>query len=161
MLYLSNIWKNAGWGTIIYMAAIAGVDVQMYEAAYLDGANRFQQMRFITLPAITFSVTTMLILNAGSILGANFDQIINLRTDPTMKVSTVIDTYVFDQGVGRLQYGLTARRNDHETNQGWPGPRRSGGAAAGGLWPRKEADGQREPATCERHEERRHDDARQ
>ena len=108
MLYGTSIWKEAGWGTIIYMAAIAGVDQEMYEAAYLDGANRFQQCWYITLPAILFSVTTMLILNIGSVLGANFDQIMNLRTAATQTtVAQVIDTYVYDMGVAKGEYDLS------------------------------------------------------
>lgn len=108
MLYATSIWKEAGWGTIIYMAAIAGVDQEMYEAAYLDGANRFQQCLHITLPAIAFSVTTMLILNVGSVMGANFDQIMNLRTAATQTtVAQVIDTYVYDMGVGKGEYDLS------------------------------------------------------
>ena len=108
MLYVTSIWKEAGWGTIIYMAAIAGVDQEMYEAAYLDGANRFQQCVHITLPSIAFSITTMLILNVGSVMGANFDQIMNLRTAATQTtVAQVIDTYVYDMGVGKGQYDLS------------------------------------------------------
>lgn len=108
MLYLTSIWKEAGWGTIIYMAAIAGVDQEMYEAAYLDGANRLQQVWYITLPAIAFSVTTMLILNVGSVMGANFDQIMNLRTAATeTTVARVIDTYVYDMGVSKGEYDLS------------------------------------------------------
>ena len=108
MLYMTSIWKEAGWGTIIYMAAIAGVDQEMYEAAYLDGANRFQQCVHITLPSIAFSITTMLILNVGSVMGANFDQIMNLRTAATQTtVAQVIDTYVYDMGVGKGQYDLS------------------------------------------------------
>ena len=108
MLYGTSIWKEAGWGTIIYMAAIAGVDQEMYEAAYLDGANRFQQCVHITLPAIAFSVTTMLILNVGSVMGANFDQIMNLRTEATKTtVAQVIDTYVYDMGVSKGEYDLS------------------------------------------------------
>lgn len=107
LLYLTSVWKEAGWGTIIFMAAIAGIDQEMYEAAHLDGANRFQQILYITLPSIMFSVTTLLILNVGSILGANFDQIMNLRTEPTMTVSRVIDTYVYDMGVSKGQFGLS------------------------------------------------------
>ncbi len=108
MLYVTSIWKEAGWGTIIYMAAIAGVDQEMYEAAYLDGANRFQQCVHITLPSIAFSITTMLILNVGSIMGANFDQIMNLRSAATSStVAQVIDTYVYDMGVGKGQYDLS------------------------------------------------------
>ena len=108
LLYMTSIWKEAGWGTIIYMAAIAGVDQEMYEAAYLDGANRFQQCVHITLPSIAFSITTMLILNVGSVMGANFDQIMNLRTAATQTtVAQVIDTYVYDMGVGKGQYDLS------------------------------------------------------
>ena len=108
MLYMTSIWKEAGWGTIIYMAAIAGVDQEMYEAAYLDGANRWQQCIHITLPSIAFSITTMLILNVGSVMGANFDQIMNLRTAATQTtVAQVIDTYVYDMGVGKGQYDLS------------------------------------------------------
>ena len=108
MLYSTSIWKEAGWGTIIYMAAIAGVDQEMYEAAYLDGANRWQQCIHITLPSIAFAITTMLILNVGSVMGANFDQIMNLRTAATQTtVAQVIDTYVYDMGVGKGQYDLS------------------------------------------------------
>lgn len=104
LLYLSNVWKTAGWGTIIYMAAISGVDTSQYEAAELDGANRFQKMFYITLPTIRFSIVTMLILNVGSTMNANFDQIMNLRSDATQAISQVIDTYVFDMGVSKLRY---------------------------------------------------------
>jgi putative aldouronate transport system permease protein len=108
LMYMSSIWKEAGWGTIIFMAAIAGVDQEMYEAAYLDGANRLQQCLHITLPAIAFSITTMLILNVGSVMGANFDQIMNLRTEATRTtVAQVIDTYVYDMGVEKGQYDLS------------------------------------------------------
>lgn len=107
MLYGTSIWKEAGWGTIIYMAAIAGVDEEMHEAAYLDGANRFQRCIYITLPSIAFVITTMLILNVGSVMGANFDQIMNLRTEATRTtVAQVIDTYVYDMGVEKGQYDL-------------------------------------------------------
>ena len=95
----------AGSKPIIYMAAIAGVDEEMHEAAYLDGANRFQRCIYITLPSIAFVVTTMLILNVGSVMGANFDQIMNLRTASTQTtVAQVIDTYVYDMGVDKGQY---------------------------------------------------------
>jgi putative aldouronate transport system permease protein len=108
LIYGSSIWKEAGWGTIIYMAAIAGVDQEMYEAAYIDGANRFQRCRYITLPAISFSITTMLILSVGSIMGANFDQIMNLRSVATQNtVAQVIDTYVYDMGIDKGQHDLS------------------------------------------------------
>ena len=108
MLYGTSILKEAGWGTIIYIAAITGVDAELYEAARMDGANRLQQCFYITLPCIAFSITTMLILNVGSVMGANFDQIMNLRTDATAStVAQVIDTYVYDMGVSKGQYDLS------------------------------------------------------
>lgn len=108
MLYGTSIWKEAGWGTIIYMAAISGVDMELYEASRIDGANRFQQCLYITLPCIAFSITTMLILNVGSIMGSNFDQIMNLRTDATSTtVAQVIDTYIYDMGVTKGEYDLS------------------------------------------------------
>ena len=74
----------------------------------MDGANRLQQCFYITLPCIAFSITTMLILNVGSVMGANFDQIMNLRTDATAStVAQVIDTYVYDMGVSKGQYDLS------------------------------------------------------
>ncbi len=104
LLYATNIWKSAGWGTIIYMAAIAGVDPALYESAEIDGANRLQRMLHITLPSIRFSITTMLILSVGGIMSGNFDQIMNLRTAPTTQISQVIDTYVFDMGITKGRY---------------------------------------------------------
>lgn len=104
LVYSTNVWKGVGWGTIIYMAAIAGVDVALYEAADLDGANRFQKIIHITLPAISFSIVTMLILNTGSLMSGNFDQIMNLRSDATTRISQIIDTYVYDMGVTKLRY---------------------------------------------------------
>lgn len=104
LIYSTNVWKTAGWGTIIYMAAIAGIDVSQYDAADIDGANRFQKMRFITLPAISFSIITMLILNVGGLMTGNFDQIMNLRSAPTEAIGQTIDTYVFDMGVSKLRY---------------------------------------------------------
>ena len=74
----------------------------------MDGANLLQQCFYITLPCIAFSITTMLILNVGSVMGANFDQIMNLRTDATATtVAQVIDTYVYDMGVSKGQYDLS------------------------------------------------------
>lgn len=104
LIYSTNIWKTAGWGTIIYMAAIAGIDISQYDAADIDGANRFQKMKFITLPAISFSIITMLILNVGTLMNGNFDQIMNLRSDATEAIGQTIDTYVYDMGVTKLRY---------------------------------------------------------
>ena len=95
----SGIWKGAGWGTIIYLAAISGVDMELYESAIIDGCNRFQQTLYITLPSIALTVVTLLVLNTGGIMNAGFDQIFNLQTPPTQKVSDIIDTYVYRLGL--------------------------------------------------------------
>lgn len=94
-LVLTNIWKEAGWGTIIYLAAIAGIDPSLYESADIDGANRFQKMRFITWPIIRRTAAILLILNAGALLHSNFDQIFNLYNPTVFETSDVISTYIY------------------------------------------------------------------
>ena len=93
-----GLWKGIGWSAIIYIAAISGIDQQLYEAAGIDGANRFQKMIHITWPGIRSTVCIMLILQVGSIMsGASFDQIFNLYSSPVYPVADIIDTYVYRQ----------------------------------------------------------------
>jgi len=106
VIIVSNIWKEAGWGTLIYLAAIAGVDQEQYESAILDGATRFQQMIYITLPAITSTIVVLLIMRTGSILNAGFDQIYLLQNVANMDVSEVLDTYVYKMGIKEGMYSL-------------------------------------------------------
>ncbi len=97
-IWISNIWKEFGWDSIIYMAALTGIDQQLYEAAGIDGANRFQKMLHITWPGIRSTVCIMLILQVGGIMsGASFDQIFNLYSSPVYPVADIIDTYVYRQ----------------------------------------------------------------
>ena len=98
-LYIgSNIWQNIGWDSIIYMAALTGIDQQLYEAASIDGAGRFRKMLHITWPGIRSTVCIMLILQVGGIMsGASFDQIFNLYSSPVYPVADIIDTYVYRQ----------------------------------------------------------------
>lgn len=97
-IWISNIWKEFGWDSIIYMAALTSIDPQLYEAAGIDGANRFQTMLHITWPGIRSIVCTMLILQIGGIMsGASFDQIFNLYSSPVYLVADTIDTYVYRQ----------------------------------------------------------------
>lgn len=97
-IWISQIWKEFGWDSIIYMAALTGVDSQLYEAASIDGANRFRKMIHITWPGILGTVCIMLILQIGGIMGgASFDQIFNLYSAPVYPVGDIIDTYVFRQ----------------------------------------------------------------
>jgi putative aldouronate transport system permease protein len=94
-LVVSDIWKNSGWGTIIYLAAISGIDPELYESALVDGAGRFQQVLHITIPCIALTIVTLLVLNMGGIMNAGFDQIFNLYSARTMRVGDIIDTYVY------------------------------------------------------------------
>lgn len=106
MVVLQNIWKESGWGTIIFLAALAGVDTQMYEAARLDGASRWQQIWYITLPAIRTTVITMLILRLGNVLEAGFDQLFLMQNATNRQAAQIIDTYVYQMGMknGQLSF---------------------------------------------------------
>jgi len=95
LLYITNNWKEAGWGTIIYLAAIAGISVELYEAAIVDGAKRFQLMRYITWPAIKSVIGVMLILAIANIMNAGFDQIFNMYNAAVYDKADIIDTYIF------------------------------------------------------------------
>lgn len=107
ILVASDIWKNVGWGSIVYLAAIAGVDTTLYEAAKVDGANKFRQIWNITLPSIKNIISIMLILSIGQILNQNFDQIFNLYSAAVYEVSDVFDTYVYRYGIQGGQYSYT------------------------------------------------------
>ena len=110
------IWKESGWGTIIYLAALSGVDEQLYEAAVIDGAGRFKQLLHITLPSILPTIVTLLILRMGSFLDSGFDQIYLMLNSSNREVATVFDTYVYDMGlagvltspVGTTNYSYSA-----------------------------------------------------
>lgn len=101
------IWKECGWGTIIFLAALTGVDMQLYEAAKVDGANRWQQMLHITLPAIKSTIITLLILRMGSFLNTGFEQIFLMLNSMNRGVGEVFDTYVYQTAMtnGKISYG--------------------------------------------------------
>ncbi len=101
---ISDIWKELGWSAIIYLAAIAGVDQQIYEAATVDGANKFQKIISITLPSITGTIALMLILQISGLLNSNFDQILILKNQVNVSRSQVIDTYVYQIGMSQGNY---------------------------------------------------------
>lgn len=105
---ISGIWKEAGWGTIIYMAAIAGVDPSLYEAASVDGAGRFRKMWHITLPCIRGTIVVLLIMNLGKMMNSGFEQVYALQNSSVRSVSEVISTYVYRLGIQGGQYGYTA-----------------------------------------------------
>ncbi len=104
---LSSIWQSAGWGTIIYMAAITGIDAEQYEAALIDGANKWQQVWHITLPGIRSTIAIMLILRMGQMLDVGFEQVYMLQNDAVHSVSEVISTYEYRIGLAGAQYSYT------------------------------------------------------
>jgi putative aldouronate transport system permease protein len=95
LIFTSNIWKEAGWGTIMYLAAIAGINPELYQAAVVDGANRFQQLKAITWPTVKSTAMILLILAVGNLMNGGFDQIFNLYNPAVFKSSDIIDTFVY------------------------------------------------------------------
>ena len=106
VLVVTDMLKEAGWGAIIYIAAIAGIDQQLYDAATMDGANKLQKILSITLPSIMNTILVMLILRMGSVLRAGLDQVINLYNPVTLGVGDILDTYVYRIGVENLNFGI-------------------------------------------------------
>ncbi|QQZ63677.1 sugar ABC transporter permease [Paenibacillus sonchi] len=107
IVVLTGIWKEAGWGTIVLLAALSGINPQLYEAATVDGAGRFKQMWFITLPLLMPTVVILFLLNIGSFLDIGFEQVYNLLTPMTYEVGDIIDTYVYRAGIVEGQYSLS------------------------------------------------------
>lgn len=104
---LLGVWKNVGWNTIIYLAALTGINPELYEAAEIDGAGRFQKIRYITLPGLRPTIIVLLILNLGHILSIEFDRPYALTNALVHDVSNVIATYVYTYGIRGLQFSLT------------------------------------------------------
>ncbi|WP_308862029.1 ABC transporter permease [Paenibacillus radicis (ex Xue et al. 2023)] len=108
MIVTQSIWKEVGWGTIIFLAALSGVDLQLYEAARMDGANRWRQMWHITLPAIRSTIVILLILRLGSFLDSGFEHIFLMLTPTNREVGEVFDTYVYVKGLTQSQFSYSA-----------------------------------------------------
>ncbi|PZE21240.1 sugar ABC transporter permease [Paenibacillus xerothermodurans] len=108
MIITQSIWKEVGWGTIIFLAALSGVDLQLYEAARMDGANRWRQLWHITLPAISSTIVILLILRLGSFLDSGFEHIFLMLTPTNREVGEVFDTYVYMKGLTQSQYSYSA-----------------------------------------------------
>lgn len=106
ILVASGIAKEFGWGAIIYLAALSGIDPQQYEAAKIDGAGRLRQIWHVTLPGIRSVIALMLILSLGGILDAGFDQVFMMYNGAVMGVADIIDTYVYRLGLEEAQYEM-------------------------------------------------------
>ena len=112
MLIVTEIWKEMGWQSVIYLAALASIDPELYESATVDGANRVQRAVHITLPSLLPVITILAILRIGNLLNAGFDQIFNLYNPLVREVADIIDTFVYRRGLGgeggRHQYDFAA-----------------------------------------------------
>jgi putative aldouronate transport system permease protein len=104
-LIVTNIWKDFGFGTVVYLAAIMGVDQELYEAAIIDGANRWQQTWHITLPGMRMIIVLMCVLSLGNVLNAGFDQVFNLYNTSVYETGDIIDTFVYRMGLLDAQFG--------------------------------------------------------
>lgn len=102
----TDVWKNFGYNTVVYLAAITGIDETLYEAAKIDGANRFQQIWNVTLPGIAPIVVLMMILNLGNVLNAGFEQIFNLYNPLVYETADIIDTFVYRISLVEANYSL-------------------------------------------------------
>lgn len=105
-MVVTETWKEFGYGTIIYLAAITGIDPSLYEAARIDGASRWKQILNITLPGMRMVIVLLMVLNLGNLLNAGFDQIFNLYSPPVYETGDIIDTFVYRIGLLDAQYGV-------------------------------------------------------
>lgn len=106
IVILTDVWKNFGYSAVIYLATITGIDPQLYEAADIDGANRWKKMLHITMPELKGTIVLMTTLALGNVLNAGFDQIFNMYSPLVYETGDIIDTYVYRMGLEKLQYSF-------------------------------------------------------
>jgi putative aldouronate transport system permease protein len=102
----SGIWQGAGWGSVIYLAALTAINPELYEAAVIDGAGRWQRMRHITLPGIAPTVTIMFLLNMGQMLNVGYQKVLLLYSGATYETADVLGTYIYRRGIMDADYGF-------------------------------------------------------
>ena len=107
LFVFSGLWKEAGWGTIIYLSAITSIDKSLYEAAIVDGANRLKQVWHITLPGIASTICVVLILRVGSMMSSNFEYVFILYNLLVYSVADVFSTYIYRVGIGQARFSYT------------------------------------------------------
>jgi putative aldouronate transport system permease protein len=105
---ISGLWQGLGWGAILYLAAMANINTELYEAAKIDGANRFKQVWHVTIPGILPTIVTLLILDIGKIMSVNFDKILLLYNPMTYETADVISTYMYRLGLGSANFSYAA-----------------------------------------------------
>lgn len=106
VLVISEIWRSAGWDSLLYLAAIIGIDQSLYEAAEIDGANRWQKILYVTIPGIAPTIATLFILNMGMFLSADLNQVVNFLNDVNRGSIDILDTYVYRIGLRTGEYSL-------------------------------------------------------
>jgi putative aldouronate transport system permease protein len=106
IIVLSDVWKETGWGAIIYLAAITGIDAQIYEAAELDGANRLQKILYVTIPSIRGTIIILLILSIGNLLSTGFERQMLLGNTLVTEKSLVLDLFSLNYGIGLMRYSF-------------------------------------------------------
>ena len=105
-LIFTDVWKEFGFNTIVYLAAITNIDPNQYEAATIDGANRFQKMRYVTLPNMRMIIVLMMVLSLGNVLNAGFDQVFNLYSKQVYATGDILDTFIYRIGLIDAQFGV-------------------------------------------------------
>ncbi|MFC5406984.1 ABC transporter permease [Cohnella soli] len=106
IMVITDVWKEFGFGTIVYLAALTAISPHLYEAAEIDGASRWKQTLYVTLPGMMPIIVLMLTLNIGNVLNAGFDQIFNLYSPPVFESGDIVDTFVFRMGVQNAQFAF-------------------------------------------------------
>ena len=104
---LSGVWQGAGYGSVLYIAALSSVDLSLYEAAALDGASRFQRVLYVDLPCIAPTIIISLILNTGNILGIGFEKVFLMQNPANYRISEIISTYVYKTGIAQAQFSFS------------------------------------------------------
>lgn len=107
VLVFTDAWKESGWGAIIYIAAITGIDQEQFEAATVDGATKLQKIWYITLPSIAGTIVLMFILKLGSIMSGGFDQVLAMYNPTVYETADIIPTYVYRMGIGKMEYSFS------------------------------------------------------
>lgn len=108
---LSNIWQGAGWGSIVYLAALTGIDSELYDAARVDGANRWKQTLHVTIPSILPTIIIMLIMRVGQIMGVGYEKTLLLYNDGILNVADIISTYVYRMGMLNREFSFSTAVN--------------------------------------------------
>lgn len=108
LFIITEVWQHAGWNTILYIAALAGINPELYEAATIDGANKRQKILHIDIPHLLPIATMMLILNCGSLMGSNTDKALLMQTPGNMATSDIIGVYVYEMGLSKAQFSYTS-----------------------------------------------------